>query len=117
MASDSPARCETMGNYDLLQVIGQGSMGTVYKGRHWQTKEIVAIKVMAAHIAANPVLLKRFEQEFRITSKLDHPNVTRVFEYPGAGPNPFLVMELVEGECLGEKLERDGKMSEEEALR
>jgi serine/threonine protein kinase len=92
-------------------------MGTVYKARHWQTKEIVAIKVMAAHIAANPVLLKRFEQEFRITSKLDHPNVIRVFEYCGTGPNPYLVMELVEGECLGEKLERDGKMSEEEALR
>jgi serine/threonine protein kinase len=117
MASDSPPRCETLGNYDLLEVIGQGSMGTVYRARHWQTKEIVAMKVMAAHIASNPVLLKRFEQEFRITSKLEHPNVIRVMEYCGTGPNPFLVMEMVDGESLGEKLEREGKLPEEEALR
>lgn len=108
---------DTIGNYDLLEKIGDGSMGTVYKGRHWETKDVVAIKVLHAHYAKNPVLLKRFEQEFRITSKLDHPNVVRALEYSANGAAPFLVMELVDGLSLGEKLERDGKMAEEEAIR
>ncbi len=108
---------DTIGNYDLLEKIGDGSMGIVYKARHWQTKDLVALKVMHAHIARNPVLLKRFEQEFRITSKLDHPNVVRAIEYCVNDGRPYLVMELVQGESLGERLERDGKMPEEDAIR
>jgi serine/threonine protein kinase len=108
---------DTIGNYDLLEKIGDGSMGCVYKARHWQTKEIVAIKVMHAHVARSPVLLKRFEQEFRIASKLDHPNVVRVLEYSANNDHPFLVMELVEGVSLGDKLDHDGAMTEEEAIR
>jgi len=112
----SPAK-DSIGNYDLLEKIGDGSMGVVYKARHWQSKETVAVKVMHAHIARNPVLLKRFEQEFRITSKLDHPNVVRAIEYCLNDGRPYLVMELVEGESLGEKLDRDGRMTEDDAVR
>jgi serine/threonine protein kinase len=108
---------ETIGNYDLLEKVGEGCMGTVYKARHWQTKEIVAIKVMNADVCKNPVLLKRFEQEFRIASKLDHPNVVKVLEFCGQEPQPFLVMEYVDGESLGDKLEREGRMPEEDAVR
>ena len=113
-APNSPA--ETIGNYDLLDKLGAGSMGTVYKARHWETRQIVAIKVMPAEIARNPVLIKRFEQEFRITSKLDHPNIVRVLEFSKSDSNPYLVMELVDGESLGDKLERDGKLSEDESI-
>lgn len=107
---------ETIGNYDLVEKIAEGSMGTVYKGRHWETKEIVAIKIISKEIARNPVLIKRFEQEFRIASKLEHPNIVRAIEYCGSGTTPFLVMEYVDGESLGDKLERVGKISEEDAL-
>jgi serine/threonine protein kinase len=92
-------------------------MGTVYKACHRETQEVVAVKVMPAEVARNPVLLKRFEQEFRIAANLNHPNVVRVLEYCGDGPTPFLVMELVEGESLGEKLAREGRLSEDEAVR
>lgn len=107
---------ETIGSYDLVEKIAEGSMGTVYKARHWETKDIVAIKIISKEIARNPVLIKRFEQEFRIASKLEHPNIVRAIEYCGTGATPFLVMEYVDGESLGDKLERIGKLPEEEAL-
>lgn len=116
--SDQPSPAlDTIGNYDLLEKVGEGHMGMVYKARHWQSKQVVAIKVMHADIAKNKVLLKRFEQEFRIACKLDHPNVVRMLEFSGQPPAPYLVMEFIEGESLGEKLERDGAMEEEEAIR
>src|SRR5438477_7440733 len=72
---------------------------------------------MPSHMAGNPVLLKRFEQESRAASRLDHPNIVRALDYGDNGQSPYLVMEFVEGESLGQKLERDGKMSEAEAIR
>ena len=106
-----------IGNYDILTKVAEGGMGTVYKGRHRQTGEIVAIKIVPPATARNPVLLKRFEQEFRAASLLNHENIVRALEYCGTGPSPFLVMEFVEGESLGQKIERDGAMPEAEAVR
>ncbi|MFN4261221.1 MAG: serine/threonine protein kinase [Gemmataceae bacterium] len=108
---------QTIGNYDLLVKVAEGGMGAVYRGRHRETGEIVALKVLASHLASNPVLLKRFEQEFRAASAINHPNVVRALDYCGTGSTPFLVMEFVEGESLGQKLEREGKMPETEAIR
>src|SRR5712691_11201662 len=113
----SRAAPDAVGNYDLLEKIAEGGMGAIYRGRHRQTGQIVAIKIMPAHMASNPVLLKRFEQEFRAASKLDHPNVVRALDYGDAGSSPYLVMEFVEGESLGQKLEREGKMTETEAIK
>jgi serine/threonine protein kinase len=112
-----PAELQTLGNYNLVEQIGSGSMGTVYKAQHWETHQVVAIKIMSSRIARNPVLLRRFEQEFRIASKLDHPNIVRVLEYCVVGETPFLVMEFVEGETVGDMLERMKRLTEEEAVR
>ncbi len=111
------ATLESVGNYDLLEKIAEGGMGGVYKARHRLSGELVAIKVMPTHMANNAVLLRRFEQEFRAASKLDHPNIVRALEYGESGSGPFLVMELVDGESLGSKLEREGTMSVTEAIR
>ena len=81
------------------------------------TGEIVAIKVIPPTTAKNPVLLKRFEQEFRAAAALDHPNIVRALDFCGTGPTPFLVMEFVDGESLGAKVEREGPMPEDEAIR
>jgi eukaryotic-like serine/threonine-protein kinase len=107
---------QSVGNYDLIEKIAEGGMGGVFRARNRVNGEIVAIKIMPAHMAANPVLLKRFEQEFRAASKMDHPNIVRALDF-GAGVTPFLVMEFVEGESLGQKIERDGKMPEAESIR
>src|SRR5271166_1928961 len=102
---------QSVGNYDLLDKIAEGGMGAIHRGRDRRSGEIVAIKIMPPHMAANPVLLKRFEQEFRAASRLDHPNIVRALDYGEAGSSPYLVMEFVEGESLGQKIEREGAMA------
>jgi serine/threonine protein kinase len=108
---------QTVGNYDILDKIAEGGMGAIYRARSRDSGEVVAIKVMPPHMAANPVLLKRFEQEFHAARKLDHPNIVRALEFGDTGSSPYLVMEFVEGESLGRKLEREGPMSEADAIR
>jgi eukaryotic-like serine/threonine-protein kinase len=108
---------KSVGNYDLLEKIAEGGMGAIYRGRHRDNGAIVAIKIMAPHLTRNPLLLKRFEQEFRAASRLDHPNIVRALDYSDNGNRPYLVMEFVEGESLGQKLEREGRMPEAEAIR
>ncbi len=106
-----------VGNYDLISKIAEGGMGAVYKAKHVTSGEIVAIKIIPPETAKNPVLLKRFEQEFRAASLFDHPNIVRAIEYCGTATSPFLVMEFVDGESLGQKVERYGAMDEAEAVR
>ncbi len=107
----------TIGNYDLLEKIAEGGMGAIYKGRHRETGETVAVKVMTSQVAGNAVLLKRFEQEFRAANRLNHTNVVRALDFGEAANTPYLVMEYVDGESLGQKIERDGRMQENDAIR
>ncbi|WP_439621645.1 serine/threonine protein kinase [Gemmata sp.] len=115
MASD--AAPSQLGNYEIMSKIAEGGMGTVYKGRNRSTGETVAIKVIAAATAKNPVLLQRFEREFLAARVLDHPNVVRALDYCGTGPHPFLVMEFVDGESIGQRIERKGALGEAESVR
>jgi len=108
---------QSVGHYDLLEKIAEGGMGAIWRGRDRRSGQVVAIKVMPPHMASNPVLLKRFEQEFRAASRLDHPNIVRAIDYGETGPSPYLVMEFVDGESLGQKVEREGRMPEGEAIR
>jgi serine/threonine protein kinase len=108
---------QSVGHYDLVEKIAEGGMGAIWRGRDRRSGQVVAIKIMTPHMAANPVWLKRFEQEFRAASKLDHPNIVRALDYGDTGSCPYLVMEFVEGESLGQKLERDGRMPESEAIK
>jgi serine/threonine protein kinase len=108
---------QTVGNYDLLEKIAEGGMGAIYKGRHRETGTVVAVKIMPAQTASNSVMLKRFEQEFRAASMLNHPNIVRALDFGDNGTTPYLVMEFVEGESLGQKIERDGRLPETEAIR
>jgi serine/threonine protein kinase len=117
MAAEARPTLQSVGNYDLVEKIAEGGMGTVYKGRHKETGQIVAVKVVAPHIAGNQVLLKRFEQEYNAARQLNHPNIVRALEYDDSGSTPFLVMEFIEGESLGRRLLRDGAMPEREAIK
>jgi serine/threonine protein kinase len=108
---------QQIGDYDILAKIAEGGMGAVYKGRHMTTGQLVAIKVLPPTTSRNPVLMKRFEQEYRAASALDHPHIVRAVEFNGTGSSPFLVMEFVDGESLGAKVDRDGPMPEDDAIR
>ncbi len=107
---------QQVGNYDLVEKIAEGGMGTVYKGRHRQTGEIVAVKVVPPHMMSNTIFLKRFEQEYNAAKALNHLNIVKAIEFGHDAGNPFLVMEFVDGETLGQKLEREHQLTEKEAI-
>ena len=107
---------QTIGQYDLIEKVAEGGMGTVYKGCHRLTGAIVAVKVVPPHVAANPVYLKRFEQEYMAARALDHPNVVRALDFGRENGSPYLVMEFVEGESLGQRLDREQRLLEVEAI-
>ncbi|CAN5228145.1 hypothetical protein BH11PLA2_BH11PLA2_21390 [soil metagenome] len=115
-ATTETAPPRQIGTYDLLLKIAEGGMGAVFKARSQVTGDIVAIKIIPAETARNPVLLKRFEQEFRAASLLDHPNIVKAIEYNGTSTTPFLVMEFVDGLSLGRKVEQEGPIPEDVSL-
>ncbi|MCI0705537.1 MAG: serine/threonine protein kinase [Planctomycetia bacterium] len=117
MTLDTSAPPTQLGNYEIVLKIADGGMGTVYKARNRTTGEIVAIKVIAPATAKNPVLLQRFEREFLAARVLEHPNVVRAIEYCGIMPHPFLVMEFVDGQSIGQRIEQLGAYPEAEAVR
>ncbi len=118
MASDNDALAlESIGNYDLVSKIAEGGMGAVYRARSRATGDLVAIKIVPAQTAKNKVLLKRFEREFNAAHNIDHVNVVKAIEFCGHVATPFLVMELVDGDSVGERIDKVGKFEEEEAKR
>lgn len=106
-----------VGNYELLSKIADGGMGSVYKARHRETGALVAVKIVPPSLTHNPTLLKRFEKEWRAAHNLDHPNIVRALEFGYEGATPYLVMEYVDGESLGKRLDRTGRLAEQEAIR
>ncbi len=92
--------------YEILEKIGAGGMGAVYKARHQLMHRQVAIKMVLAQLSANSMTLKRFTQEARATSQLNHPNILTVFDF-GISPSnqPYLVMDFLEGVNFAKVLE------------
>jgi serine/threonine protein kinase len=104
--------------YQILDRIGIGGMGVVYRGRHLTFNEVCAIKIVNEAIAGDQNFLQRFQTEAVVTRKLRHPNAVRVddFDYTEDG-RPFIVMELVEGKNIGEILQEQGPLRVPRAVR
>jgi hypothetical protein len=104
--------------YQIIERIGIGGMGLVYRGRHLTFNELCAIKIVNDDIAGNANFLKRFQTEAIVTRKLRHPNAVRVddFDYTEDG-RPFIVMELVEGKNVSEVLQKEGALAVPRAIR
>lgn len=100
---------------EILDVIGEGGMGVVYRARQRGLDREVALKVLADRVAEVPGFAERFEQEAKALARLDHPNIVRVHDAGRAGGLFYLVMEYVEGETLRERSAR-AKSSPEDAL-
>jgi len=94
---------EQLGQYLLLEKIGEGAMGMVFKAEHVDTGDIAAVKVLPRAVTIQEDAVKRFIQEAHLIEKINHPNVVRHFDVGKDGETHFLVMEYVEGETL-EKL-------------
>jgi eukaryotic-like serine/threonine-protein kinase len=89
-----------LGKYDVVEVLGKGGMGVVYKAMDNLIERLVAIKMMTGGFSENPDLLKRFYREAKSTGMLQHPNIVIVYELGEHEGNPYLVMEFLEGEPL-----------------
>jgi len=93
-----------LGAYEILAPLGAGGMGEVYRARDTRLAREVAVKVLPAEFAKDADRLKRFEQEARATSALNHPNILTVYDIGNHEGNPYLVMELLEGAELRAQL-------------
>ena len=106
----------TMGKYQILEKIGAGGMGQVYKAFHSSTERIVAIKVILGKGKINPEVVKRFEREVKAAAKLVHSNIITVFDADQADGRIFMVMEYIKGDDLGELLRKKGQLSVSEVV-
>ena len=95
-----------LGPYEILAPLGAGGMGEVYRARDTRLGRDVAVKVLPAHLSANPDSRARFEREARVVSGLNHPHICVLHDIGRAGDADYLVMELVDGESLAQRLSR-----------
>src|SRR5438876_11480919 len=89
-----------IGKYDVVEILGKGGMGVVYKAMDNRIGRLVAIKMMTGGFSENPDLLKRFYREAQSTGMLQHANIVSVYDLGDQEGNPYLVMEFLEGEPL-----------------
>jgi Tol biopolymer transport system component len=106
---------QTISHYRILEKLGGGAMGAVYRAQDTKLGRQVAIKILTAELPADPERLRRFEQEARAASALDHPNIVTLFDVSEKGDQPFIVMQLVEGATLGQLMKR-GRLDVKSAL-
>ena len=104
-----------LGPYEVVAPIGAGGMGEVYEARDTRLDRRVAIKVLPDHLSDSDELRQRFEQEARAVSSLNHPHICTLHDIGRENGVDFMVMELLEGETLADRLER-GALSVEDAL-
>ncbi len=110
-----PKESQRVGAYELLEKVGQGGMSSVYKARHSATSEIVAVKIASRLVLNSEHLMRRFEQEYAIAFPLRHRHLVKVLDYGTHDAVPFLVMEFIDGQSLGQRLKKE-QFSENDAL-
>src|SRR5262250_1851541 len=93
-----------LGPYKVVSALGAGGMGEVYRARDTRLERDVAIKVLPAQLSADPNLTQRLEREAKAVSKLSHPNICTLHDIGHQDGVDFLVMELVEGDTLEQRL-------------
>ena len=95
-----------LGPYEVHSLIGAGGMGEVYKARDAQLKRDVALKILPADLALEPERLARFDREAQALAALNHPHIAQVYGFAHEGDVRAIVMELVEGQTLAERIAR-----------
>jgi serine/threonine protein kinase len=117
-AKDPPPlkRGATFRGMELLELLGQGGMGVVYKARQIELDRLVALKILSPRLAADPEFPRRFNREAQALATLDHSNIVRIHDVGREGDLYFIVMEYVDGMTLRDLLVQK-KLSPEQALR
>src|SRR5262245_29436301 len=104
-----------LGSHEITGLLGKGGMGEVYRARDTKLKREVAIKILPDEFSRDPSRVSRFQREAEVLASLNHPNIAAIYDLEEAGDTRFLVLELVEGETLAERMQR-GPIPIEEAL-
>lgn len=105
-----PADLANHPRYEILQLIGKGGMGAVYKARHKRMDRLVALKVINAMLVGNEKAVERFQREAKAAAKLHHPHIVTAFDSDLAGNTHFLVMEFVDGTDLAKHVDKKGPL-------
>ncbi len=105
-----------LGNYEILSELGSGGMGEVYKARELELGREIAIKILREETAKDAERLRRFDQEARAASALNHPNIVTIYEIGNHDGTPYIAMEYVKGVTLREML-RDGPLGIDKLIR
>lgn len=105
-----------LGNYVVLDKLGEGGMGTVLKAEHRRMKRIVALKVISPAAINARGALQRFEREVQAVAKLEHPNIVTAHDADLAGEIHFLVMQFVDGDDLAEMVKQSGPLTVDRAV-
>lgn len=117
---DAPSHPELLGRlgrYEVERVIGTGGMGIVLKAHDTELHRVVAIKILAAHLANSASARKRFAREAQAAAAVLHPNVIPIYNVESEGKLPYLVMQCVSGHSLQSKVDRTGKLPLIDTLR
>ncbi len=102
--------------YELDEKLGEGGMGAVFRARQLSLDRVVALKILAPRLVAEPGYVERFIREARVAGKMNSPNVVRAIDVGRTGDLCYFVMEFVNGETSGEKVRRAGRLPEREAI-
>jgi serine/threonine-protein kinase len=105
-----------LGSYILLDRLGEGSMGEVFKARHLHMRRIAAIKLIRKDRLGNPDIVNRFQREVRAAAALDHPNIVHAYDADKIGANHLLIMEHIDGATdLGQVVKKNGPLPVDQA--
>jgi len=115
MAEDPP-KATRIGGFEVLECLGQGGMGTVYKARQVSMDRIVALKVLPPKLAKNEAFVQRFVREARSAARLNHPNIVQGIDVGHAGGHYYFAMEFVDGVTVKDLIQREGRIEEKKAL-
>ena len=107
---------ELFADMEVLELLGRGGMGIVYKARHIDMDRLVAVKLLAPHLATDPTSAERFLREARALARFTHPHIVAVHHVGRSGAVVYIVMEFVDGTSLRDCL-RSGKLTAHESLR
>ncbi len=115
--SDQPGSLGKLGNYEISEVVGQGGMGVVLKAFDASLHRVVAVKILASHLAHHATARKRFIREAQAAAAVCHENVVTIHAIDEIGPQPKIVMQFVSGGSLQERLDQEGPFDLKEILR
>src|SRR4051812_23403620 len=104
-----------LSQYELTALIGEGGMGRVFAARDSRLGRSVAVKVLPEALASDPERIARFEREARMLAALNHPNIASLIGIDQSDGVHFIVMELIEGETLADRIRR-GPLAERDAI-